>query len=314
MSRRQLIHVDGDAVASVLDMRAAIDAIDAAMKEDQLPATPLRSRIALGDGELLLMPSAGPAAGGVKLVTVGAAGTSSGVRPTVQGVYVLFSSTTLEPVLSIDASALTAVRTAAVSGWMTDQLARADATSLTIFGSGTQAVAHFAAMRAVRNIESLTVVGTNPTSVASLVATATEAGVRSRAGASHSIAGSDLVCCCTSSPTPVVSGHLLQEGVHVNAIGAHSPTTRELDGTAIARAKVVVESREAALAEAGDLRIAMAEGCFEPNQIVAEMHDLARGVQVRTSRDDITVFKSVGVAFEDLILATHIAASLGTEI
>jgi ornithine cyclodeaminase/alanine dehydrogenase-like protein (mu-crystallin family) len=113
----------------------------------------------------------------------------------------------------------------------------------------------------------------------------------------------DLVCTCTTSVTPVVAGERLRGGVHVNGVGAYTASMRELDTDAVRRARVAVETREAAWSEAGDLVIAMLEGAIEEDHVVADLSEVVRGARVRTSDDDVTLFKSVGVAFEDLVVA-----------
>jgi ornithine cyclodeaminase/alanine dehydrogenase-like protein (mu-crystallin family) len=128
-------------------------------------------------------------------------------------------------------------------------------------------------------------------------------GLPAEVGAPEAVAEADLVCTCTTSPTPVFDGRLLPPGAHVNAVGAYTPQTRELDEATILRARVVVETREAALAEAGDLLIPMREGKIGPEHVVADLAEVVRGAAVRRSAEDVTVFESVGVAFEDLVVA-----------
>ena len=119
----------------------------------------------------------------------------------------------------------------------------------------------------------------------------------------EAVADADIICTCTTSDQPVFDGRLLPDGVHVNAVGAYRPESRELDDETIGRAKIVVETREAALAEAGDLLIPIGAGLIRPSDIAADLGEVVRGANVRTSSDDVTVFKSVGVAFEDLAVA-----------
>jgi ornithine cyclodeaminase/alanine dehydrogenase-like protein (mu-crystallin family) len=119
------------------------------------------------------------------------------------------------------------------------------------------------------------------------------------------------VCTCTTSPTPVFEGSLLSAGSHVNAVGAYTPETRELDDDAVGRARVVVETREVALAEAGDLLIPIGAGSIGPDHVVADLSEVVHGVTVRRSPEDVTVFKSVGVAFEDLVVARAAVDRLG---
>jgi ornithine cyclodeaminase len=172
-----------------------------------------------------------------------------------------------------------------------------------LYGAGVQARSHLEAMRAVRPIEEVVVVSRSADRAEALAGVATAAGLRARVGRPGAEADADLVCTCTTSADPVVEGARLPEGVHVNAVGAFNTSMRELDGTAVARSRVVVETREAAEAEAGDLALAEAEGAIGPGHVVADLAEVVRGAAVRGSQDDLTLFKSVGVAFEDLVVA-----------
>ena len=124
------------------------------------------------------------------------------------------------------------------------------------------------------------------------------------------VAKSDIICTCTNSPVPLIDGTLLRPGTHLNLVGAFQPHTREVDSMTIQRARVVVEARDAALAEAGDLLIPMSEGLIQPDHILADLHELLNGKKVvRESSADITIFKSVGNALEDLATAELLMAS-----
>jgi len=166
-----------------------------------------------------------------------------------------------------------------------------------------QARAHVEAMRAVRPLERAVVVSRTRERAEALAAELRASGLAAEVGAPEAVAEADLVCTCTTSPTPVFDGRLLPPGAHVNAVGAYTPQTRELDEATILRARVVVETREAALAEAGDLLIPMRGGRIGPEHVVADLAEVVRGAAVRRSAEDVTVFESVGVAFEDLVVA-----------
>jgi len=248
------------------------------------------------------MPATGPQGTGVKLLTITSGNPEMG-HALIQGLYVLFSVGTQEPEAAIDGAALTALRTGAVSGLATRYLAREDAVRLVIFGAGTQARSHLEAMLAVRPVETVTFVSRTTDRAEALAGSALEMGVTAEVAGPDAVGTADIVCTCTTSPTPVFEGSLLSAGSHVNAVGAYTPQTRELDDDAIVRARVVVETREVALAEAGDLLIPLGAGSIGPNHVVADLSEVVRGVTVRRSPEDITVFKSVGVAFEDLGVA-----------
>lgn len=298
MARLELI--DATRLRSVLTMAAAIDALDEAFSAERLPEAPPRQHHDVGSGELLLMPSWGEAGMGVKLVTVAAGNAARGL-PLVQGVYVLFEPDGLTPVALIDGAALTSIRTAAVSGLVTRYLASPEAENLVIFGAGTQARSHMEAMREVRDIRQVTIVSRTKASAEALAAEVV--GVKTSVGTADAISEADIVCTCTTSSDPLFDGRDLAPGSHVNAVGAFKPDARELDSATMARAKVVVETREAALAEAGDIVLAIAEGAMTSEDIVADIQEIAHGARPRTSETDITVFKSVGAAFEDLVIA-----------
>jgi ornithine cyclodeaminase len=267
-----------------------------------LPEAPQRLRYETASGELLLMPAIGSRYVGIKLVTVAPANPSHDL-PVVQGTYVLLDADTLTPVSVIDGTALTALRTAAVSGLATRHLARPDAEVLVIFGAGVQGSSHLDAMVEIRGISSLRVVSRSPGPAGALAERAKSLGIAAAVTGPEAVRQADIVCTCTTSPRPVFDGSLLRPGTHVNAVGAYRPDQRELDDEAVRRGRLVVETREAALAEAGDLLIPIERGVIGRNDILADLADLVRGEQVRRTPEDITVFKSVGVAFEDLGIA-----------
>ena len=294
--------VGKDELREALSMNAAIDALDAAFaREDPSLSTPLRTTLATPAGTLLSMPAAGEAGVGVKLVTLSEFNPQRGL-PFTQAVYVLFDATSQAPEAVIDGTELTAIRTAAVSGLATRRLANPDASRLVVFGAGVQATAHVEAMHAVRPLDEVVVVGRDPGRADSLVAFAHGLGLDARTGTPANVATADLVCTCTTSAVSVFSGHDLADGAHVNAIGAYLADQRELDTETMRRAKVVVETRDVALREAGDVVIAIEEGAIVAASLV-DLADVVRGRAVRTARADITVFVSVGFAFEDLVVA-----------
>jgi ornithine cyclodeaminase/alanine dehydrogenase-like protein (mu-crystallin family) len=258
-------------------------------------------------GSLLLMAAWSEAGVGVKLVTVTPDNPAAGL-PFVGGVFALFDSRTQQPVAVLDGAALTEVRTAAVSALATRHLAGPGAHRLAIVGSGVQARAHAVSMSAVRPIDDVVVVSRNGDSAAALVADLRTEGLSARVGASSDLASADVICTCTTSPDPVLRAPDLSPGVHINAVGAFTPGTRELSTDAMIAARVVVETRAAALEEAGDLLLPIGEGAFGPEHVVADLHELLGGAAVRGGPEDITVFKSVGLAFEDLVVACAIVA------
>jgi ornithine cyclodeaminase len=302
--------IDADELARLLPMESAIDALQVAFGTE-LPSAPMRTHLETASGTLLVMPAHGAAGVGVKLVTLTEANPGRGL-PFIHATYVLFDAASQSPRAVLDGAALTALRTAAVSGLATRHLARADAKTLVLYGAGVQARAHLSAMRAVRSVEEVVVVSRGRSRAEALVGEASAFGLRASVGEPGAERDADLVCTCTTSRTPVLRGARLRDGAHVNAVGAYTTSMRELDADAVARARVVVETREAAAAEAGDLAIAMAEGAIGPGHIVADLAELVGGAAVRTSESDVTLFKSVGVAFEDLVVAAAVVDRMGS--
>jgi ornithine cyclodeaminase len=288
--------IDAGELRRRLPMADAIDALEAAFAAG-VPPVPLRMHATTPDGDLLLMPAAAAHGLGVKLITLTETNPQRRL-PFIQGVYVLFAPGTQSPEAVIDGAALTALRTGAVSGLATRWLARPDARRLVVFGAGVQARAHVEAVRAVRDIQEVVVVSRSPETAAALAA-----DVDGRSGSAADVATADIVCTCTTSPAPLFDGALLAAGAHVNAVGAYTPETRELDTAAVARARVAVETREVAMAEAGDLLMPIAEGAVGADHVVADLEEVVRGSEVRRSPSDVTLFVSVGMAFEDLVVA-----------
>jgi len=257
----------------------AADALEAALAGGLDPdAAPARTALPLGDGELLVMPAAAGGHAAVKLVTVGPR------EPRIQGVCVLFDAGTLAPIALLDGIALTNLRTPAVSALAVRRLASADARRLVVLGRGPQARAHAEAVRAVRPIETVELLGRDATGVDALVAAA------------------DVICCCTTAREPLFDGRLVAEHACVVAIGSHEPAARETDDALAARATVVVESRASALREAGDVIGAIEAGVLTPDALVT-LHDLVAGAELPPGP---RLFKSTGMAWEDAVVAAAV--------
>ncbi len=215
----------------------------------------------------------------------------------------LFDARSLAPLAAFDAGALTELRTAAVSAWVVGTLAPSEATTLALFGTGAQARAHLAALAAVRSLEQVLVLARQGTGASRLIAMAERLGLVARPASPAEVAQAGIVCCCTSSGVPLFDGRDLRPGTLVIAIGSYHPDRREVDSTCVRRSQVVVEDRAAALAEAGDLVLAMGEGAFSPTDVAADLFELAQGARPAQPGRDLTLFKSVGAAFEDLAVA-----------
>ncbi|HET9310260.1 MAG TPA: ornithine cyclodeaminase family protein [Actinomycetota bacterium] len=301
--------VDGPELLRRLPVRAAIDALEVAFRDGDPSEAPLRTHVPTPAGALLMMPAAGEPGVGVKLVTLTEANPASGL-PFIHALYTLFDPSTQAPRLLVDGSALTALRTAAVSGLATKLLAGDDARRLVIFGAGVQAGAHLDAMAAVRSLTDVVVVSRTHENADALVRRARATGLDADVGGPDAVSAADIVCTCTTATEPLFDGSELAAGAHVNAVGSYRPDTREVDTETVRRAKVVVETREAALEEAGDLLIPIAEGAIDRGHVAADLQEVVQGKQVRAGRADLTVFESVGLAFEDLAVAGALAATM----
>jgi ornithine cyclodeaminase/alanine dehydrogenase-like protein (mu-crystallin family) len=303
--------IRAEEIRARLPMAAAVDALEEAFRSlNPGRSGPLRTHVETPAGTLLLMPGFGEAGVGVKLVSLTPANPERDL-PFIHASYVLFDAETQAPEAVLDGSAVTALRTAAVSGLATRFLARPDAARLVIFGAGVQATSHLDAMCAVRPITDLVVVSRSLGPAEELAGEGRRRGLSADLGDPHAVAEADLVCTCTTAEEPLFEGSLLPPGVHVNAVGSYRPDTRELDTETVRRARVIVETREFALAEAGDLLIPIQEGVIDPGHIVADLAETVRGAEVRGSPEDVTLFKSVGMAFEDLIVARAVVDAGG---
>jgi ornithine cyclodeaminase len=209
----------------------------------------------------------------------------------------------------IAANYLTEARTAAASAIATKALARPDARTLGIFGTGRQALAHLLLLRRDRRFERFLVCGSSPSRSETFAqSVATYHGLHVEPIDSATCArDSDVVCTCTNARTPIFDGSLIREGTHLNLVGGFQPDAREVDDFVVARARIVVDSYGGALSEAGDLLIPLAQGVITNQHIVADLHEIVSGkVEGRKNSRDITLFKSVGFALEDLVVASLI--------
>jgi ornithine cyclodeaminase/alanine dehydrogenase-like protein (mu-crystallin family) len=297
-----LPYLDAAALAGALPIAAAVDVLEQALLAGLDPAAdPPRTSVHNAAGQLLLMPSAATGDLVVKLVSIAPGNAALGL-PRIQGVVVLFDAVTLAPVALIDGIALTSLRTPAVSALAVRQLARADAHRLVVFGTGAQAEGHIAAMRAVRPIDDVVLIGRDPGRAAALAARCTSQGLNVRLGSADDVAGADLVVCATTAREPLFDGTLIPDGCCVVAVGSHEPTARELDADLVRRSRIVVEEVSTALREAGDLVLAN----VMPGQ-VESLGDVVRGCSpVSSGPPDRrpTLIKTVGMAWEDAVVAT----------
>jgi len=215
-----------------------------------------------------------------------------------------------EPLAILDATAITAIRTAAASGAATDALAKSDAGDLALVGSGAQARTHLAAMQAVRKLRRVRVwsrTRANAERFAHEESDRSGVVIEVSETAAEAVRDADIVCTTTAAREPVLLGEWLAPGVHVNAVGACFSTSRELDSEAVRRARFFTDCRESCLNEAGDFLIPRKEGVIEDSHLLGELGDVFLGkVPGRVSHDDVTIFESLGIAIEDLASAHFI--------
>jgi len=323
-----LIVLTQSQVRDLLPMRECMDAVAGALSDLARGegTQPLRSGFVLPDqlGVLAWMPGS-LAAGrpfGVKVLSVvdnpGELGVDSH-----QGGVMIFDPSNGSPLALLEAGAITAVRTAAVSALAADRLARRDASTLAILGAGTQARSHVEAMLEVRPIERVRVWSRDPVKVSRFAEEQTAlhgVPVESSPDVATAVAGADIVCATTAAREPVLPGALLEKGMHVNAVGASVPEWRELDTEAVRRSRLFTDRRESLENEAGEYRLALEEGVIGADHLQAELGEVLIGAHPgRTSEDEITLFRSLGLAVEDiaagrLVYERALASGVGTQV
>ncbi len=293
------------AIATMRDAFRMLDEGDVVM--------PLRSLLVLPGGQRVmgLMPSYAGALDAVGVKAVAAFPDNFGTEyDTHQGVVLFFDAQRGLLRAIVDATSITAIRTAAVSAVATGLLAREDARELAIIGAGTQAVAHLEAMSLVRPLQRARVFSVpHESAVAFSAAQSDRFGVPVEVAetAQAAVAGADIVCTVTTSPEPVLKGEWVSPGTHVNCVGAYSPTTREIDSDLMVKSRLYADRRESLTAEAGEFLIPRSEGLIGDDHVRGELSELLVGkAQGRTSAEQITLFKSLGVAIEDLASACFV--------
>lgn len=304
-----------DDVVRLLPITACIEQMAAALKAVSASRVvqPLRTILRLpgqqaffgvmpayaGDGETL----------GAKLISVFPENHGTALA-SHQGVIVLFSAADGRLEAIIDAAEVTAIRTAAASAVATDALARPEATTLAILGSGVQAASHLDAMCAVRHIRRLRVWSRSTASARRFVDNLPADSQFETAVCDHArdaVAGADIVCTVTASPVAVLRGEWLSPGCHINAVGACTPTTRELDSVAVQMSTLYTDCYESLFNEAGDFLLAEQEGAITREQVAGEIGEVLLGkVRGRQRPEEITLFKSLGIAAEDLAAASFL--------
>ncbi|MEO8638491.1 MAG: ornithine cyclodeaminase family protein [Chloroflexota bacterium] len=310
--------INADQVRAAAPMPQLLDAVEAAYRDVAAgrDRSPIRSRIPMGGGDLLLMPGLrdGGAGASVKLVTVMPANAARGL-PTIHAVVAWLDADSGEPLAILDGPTVTAMRTGAASGVSTRLLARPDARVLSVFGVGAQAAWQVRAVMAAREIAEVRVFArTGARRDAFAASLAEELGPDVRVVAADTpetaVKGADVICCATTSFEPIFSAEWVAPGTHISAVGSFQKGMVELPPEMFAAAELVaVDAREAVLEEAGDLLAAIEAGLLRADGFV-EIGTVAAGWAATRDPSAITVFKSVGLAIQDLAAAELVMANL----
>lgn len=311
---KQLLLIDSEHVNALLPMAECIDVMADAMvavSTGSIHVEPrLKEAFAGGEGAMLLMRAESAQLGvyAIKQISLLPRNAELG-KPVIQGVISLFDLASGAPVAVIDGTEITALRTAATSGLATRELARADARSLGVFGTGVQAVSHIAAVRAVRPIEEIRIWGRDPGKAGQLAGQFNQdSGIKVQAVIDPALAAAcDILCTVTGSAEPLLKSEWVQPGAHINLVGAHSLDTREADTALVARSSVYVDLLASVWAEAGDIVIPIQEGAIVEDHILGEIGQLLAGeIRGRADAAEVTLYKSLGLAAQDLYAANHV--------
>ena len=309
------LFINKEKVASLLPMNECISVMENMFRSIARGESfhPLRQLMWLPDkrGLLGMMPAyaANPAVMGIKVISVFHGNKQTG-HPSHQGVVILFDARQGEPLMIFDATEITAIRTAAASALATRFLSREDSTTLAILGSGEQALRHIESILLVREINEINCWGRNKMMVSGLAKNMSQKyniPVNAYDDAPEAIQKADIICTVTASREPVLKGSWIPAGAHINAVGACTPAVRELDTAAVLRSKIFTDSYESLFNEAGDFLIPKMEGALTNEEVKGELGEVISGEKKgREGAQDITLFKSLGIATEDLFAAWHI--------
>lgn len=313
----QIRILSADAVRACVDMPAAIDAMREAFAalSAQEATVPMRLALETEHGVSLFMPAHLRESGnaGAKVVSVNPGNAARGL-PAIHAVVLVLDVLTGRPTALMDGTWLTALRTGAVGGLAADLLARSDAKTVALFGAGVQARTQLEAVRCVREITEVRVVSRSGASADRLAGEVV--GVRAVRvdDANDAIEGADIIIAATSSSTPVFDGARVEPGTHVTGVGSYTLDMREVDTALVQRARIIVDQREAVMEEAGDIVGPIRDGVVDETVIIAEIGEVVLGrVPGRTADSEITFFKSVGNAVQDVAVAARVLAAAESE-
>jgi len=313
------LFVNKEKIASLLPMDECIEVMDKMFRS--LAAgeclQPLRNimRLPEGSGVLGMMPGHAAKLGvmGIKVISVFHANKEAGF-PSHQGIVMLFDAKNGQPLMLFDALEITAIRTAAASAVATKLLSRGNSSTLALIGSGEQAKRHIEAMLLVRNIQQINLWSRDENNARHLVnelSAEYNLPVHIKKNVQQAVEHADIICTVTASKEPVVMGDWISAGSHINAVGSSTPFSRELDTIAIARSKLFTDRYESIFNEAGDFLIPKKEGAVTDDHVKAEIGEVLSGTKKgRENDEEITLFKSLGIAAEDIFSAYHIYEKL----
>jgi len=307
--------ISPDTIRNYLTPDRCIDLVDDAMRavSSGNVELPLRWGMKLpnGNGVLGMMPGylGEPECFGIKLVSLFPGNTATGLSSHL-GLMVLYEPEHGQPVAIMNADVVTALRTAAASALATRELARPDASVLAILGTGEQARAHVPAMLAVRNIEHINIWGRRSEKAAELateLAQQSDVPISTFDRADQTVANADIICTVTASREPILNGEWMPYGAHVNLVGSSVPNAREVDSDVVVRSRFFVDYRASTMTQAGEFLKAIEDGLVGEDHIAGEIGEVLLGrVDGRASPDEITVYKSLGVAAQDLAAARYV--------
>jgi len=309
-----LVLTDED-VQKALSMKEAIDASVEAFRDlsEGRAKVPVRAIVSTTSGFTGFMPGyiSGPnSCLGLKIVSGRPNNPKNHNLPNIPAQVFLVDPETSQPLVLMDGTYLTLLRTAAGSGVATRYMARKDVTKLAVFGAGNQAKSHIEAMVTERpSINTITIVNRTQDNAKRLVEELkadpkySKINIGTTSDPKEALKGALLVVTCTGSSEPLFDGNLLEKGAHLNLIGSHYPNAREIDTVAIKRSKVIIDETNGAMSEAGDVLIPIKEGAVTKDHVLGEIGHVVAGKKIRESDDDITCFKSVGNAIQDVSVA-----------
>ncbi len=303
-------------IHQLLPPEKCIELMDQAMRQVSLgeAALPLRHALPLmnGNGMLGMMPGYLKASGdrpdcfGIKLNSLFPDNPKHGL-PSHLGLVVLYEAEHGKPIAILDADVITSLRTAAASGLATRELSRPESSTLAMIGTGEEARTHIPAVLAVRDIDTINVWGRNAAHAQALCdefSGLDGVDIRAYDSVETAVQAADIICTVTAAPTPVLEGAMIPSGAHVNLVGSSIPTAREVDNEAVRRGRFYIDYRESTLNQAGELLSAIREGVVDESHIVGEIGSVLVGdVAGRQSAEEITIYKSLGVAAQDLASA-----------